>query len=167
MNEKEMPQAALNETGNEMIQVLRACGFHVRTSGLLDHQRPQVSGPLDAAITLFKLTVAAADVGGHSPGNTPNTAVLQFLTDVVTAAGLLSHGRTDRELAKRMSAGAYDMRAILYGYTDAGDHNSQSPNCSCPSGNGGLRWPCPIHPPEAVAHDTAMTAQPSVKGGET
>lgn len=26
------------------------------------------------------------------------------------------------------------------------DHNSQNPDCSCPSGNGSLRWPCPVHP---------------------
>lgn len=24
--------------------------------------------------------------------------------------------------------------------------------CSCPSGDGSLRWPCLVHPPAAVAH---------------
>jgi hypothetical protein len=33
----------------------------------------------------------------------------------------------------------------------ARDHNSQNPDCSCPSGNGSLRWPCPVHPPERAA----------------
>lgn len=30
-------------------------------------------------------------------------------------------------------------------------HNSQDPNCSCPSGNGSLRWPCLVHPPADAA----------------
>lgn len=30
-------------------------------------------------------------------------------------------------------------------------HNSQDPDCSCPSGSGSLRWPCLIHPPEILA----------------
>lgn len=31
---------------------------------------------------------------------------------------------------------------------DHSDHNNQDPNCSCPSGNGSLVWPCPVHRPE-------------------
>lgn len=27
----------------------------------------------------------------------------------------------------------------------AAEHNSQDPACSCPSGNGSLRWPCSVH----------------------
>jgi hypothetical protein len=27
---------------------------------------------------------------------------------------------------------------------------AQAPTCTCPSGDGSLRWPCPVHPPEAV-----------------
>lgn len=36
-------------------------------------------------------------------------AVSQFLTDVVTAAGLLSHGKTDKVLAKRISEFAFNL----------------------------------------------------------
>lgn len=39
---------------------------------------------------------------------------LQFLTDVVTAAGLLRYGKTDKELAGRLSEAAYRWREILY-----------------------------------------------------
>lgn len=27
---------------------------------------------------------------------------------------------------------------------------AQSANCTCPSGDGSLRWPCPAHPPESA-----------------
>lgn len=60
-------ESTVDETDNEMIQVLRACGFHVRTSGLLDHQRPQVFGSLDSAIALFKLIVTGADAFPNEP----------------------------------------------------------------------------------------------------
>ena len=39
----------------------------------------------------------------------PRTETMQFLTDVVTAAGLLAHGRTDKGLAKRISEQAYGL----------------------------------------------------------
>ena len=35
---------------------------------------------------------------------------LQFLTDVVTASGLLRYGKTDKRLAQRISDAAYEMR---------------------------------------------------------
>jgi hypothetical protein len=44
---------------------------------------------------------------------TDTTQVLQFLTDVVTAAGLLSCGKTDKKLAQRISDGAYALRMAL------------------------------------------------------
>ena len=39
----------------------------------------------------------------------------QFLTDVVTAAGLLSHGKTDKKLARRISDHAYKVRMAAPG----------------------------------------------------
>lgn len=38
-----------------------------------------------------------------------DTPMSQFLTDVVTAAGLLSHGKTDKVLARRISEFAFNM----------------------------------------------------------
>lgn len=29
--------------------------------------------------------------------------------------------------------------------------SAQAPQCTCPSGDGSLRWPCPVHPPSAQA----------------
>ncbi|KVS62698.1 hypothetical protein [Burkholderia cepacia] len=42
------------------------------------------------------------------------TKIAQFLTDVVTAAGLLSYGRTDKKLATRISVQAYELRKHIY-----------------------------------------------------
>ncbi|AHE34902.1 putative gp43 [Burkholderia pseudomallei MSHR511] len=42
------------------------------------------------------------------------TRVGQFLTDVVTAAGLLSHGRTDKKLATRISDGAFELQRHIH-----------------------------------------------------
>lgn len=45
----------------------------------------------------------------------PSTKDLQFLTDVVTAAGLLSHGKTDKKLARRISDHACKVRMAAPG----------------------------------------------------
>ena len=48
------------------------------------------------------------------PTSEAQRKTLQFLTDVVTAAGLLSHGKTDKGLAKRICDGAYGMRTAVF-----------------------------------------------------
>lgn len=45
-----------------------------------------------------------------APVQEPDKEALQFLTDVVTAAGLLEHGRQCKALAKRISNGAFSLR---------------------------------------------------------
>jgi hypothetical protein len=48
----------------------------------------------------------------HTPGaDAEHTKMLQFLSDVVTAAGLLSHGKTDKGLARRIADEAYRILA--------------------------------------------------------
>lgn len=42
------------------------------------------------------------------------TEIAQFLTDAVTAAGLLSHGRTDKKLAARITAQADELRKRIH-----------------------------------------------------
>ncbi|WP_243772096.1 hypothetical protein [Burkholderia anthina] len=42
------------------------------------------------------------------------TESAQFLTDVVTAASLLSHGRTDKKLAMRVAERAYELRTHMH-----------------------------------------------------
>lgn len=37
----------------------------------------------------------------------------------------------------------------------AAPHPSEAPTCTCPSGDGSLRWPCPVHPSEAKAGEDA------------
>lgn len=38
-------------------------------------------------------------------------------------------------------------------------------NCTCPSGDGSLRWPCPIHPPtQADALDEILRALDLARG---
>jgi hypothetical protein len=36
-------------------------------------------------------------------------------------------------------------------HCDCSQQPSPAPICSCPSGDGSLRWPCPQHPPEVAA----------------
>lgn len=43
----------------------------------------------------------------------PEKEVLQFLTDVVTAAGLLEHGKQSKALAERISNGAFSLRPLF------------------------------------------------------
>lgn len=50
----------------------------------------------------------AVSVPETSPGN---IEILRFLTDVVTAAGLLHHGKTDKQLAARIAKCAYSIRS--------------------------------------------------------
>lgn len=45
----------------------------------------------------------------------PTTKTRQFLSDVVTAAGLLRHGKTDKALAQRISDGAYALMGVPEG----------------------------------------------------
>ena len=45
----------------------------------------------------------------------PTTGTRQFLSDVVTAAGLLRHGKTDKALAQRISDGAYALMGVPEG----------------------------------------------------
>lgn len=42
------------------------------------------------------------------------TEIAQFLTDVVTAAGLLSYGHADKKLATRITDQAYELRKRMY-----------------------------------------------------
>lgn len=50
----------------------------------------------------------------ENKGNLTRTQTLQFLSDVATAAGLLSHGKRDKALARRISDRAYEMGASLH-----------------------------------------------------
>jgi hypothetical protein len=50
----------------------------------------------------------------EAPALTPDTVTLQFLTDVSTAAGLLSCGKRDKGLAERIGNRAYELRAALF-----------------------------------------------------
>lgn len=37
---------------------------------------------------------------------------------------------------------------LSYAVTSGGrDRYGDGPVCTCPSGDGSLRWPCPVHPP--------------------
>ena len=40
----------------------------------------------------------------------------------------------------------------------------EEPTCTCPSGDGSLRWPCPVHPPTPVrhCHCRKFTMQPGI-----
>jgi len=48
------------------------------------------------------------------PAQKPDLWKTQFLTDVMTSAGLLMHGRTDKKLAQRIADGSARWRTELY-----------------------------------------------------
>lgn len=65
-------------------------------------------------------------------------AYLRMLADkyasfASTAEGAMTRG-TFRTLATLMAE-------------EANVLESELPTCTCPSGDGSLRWPCPVHPP--------------------
>lgn len=64
--------AGAASTDDLLINTLRACGFFVRQTGLLEGQQPQIAGSIDNAAAFFKLTVAAAAVGGMQPTAEPD-----------------------------------------------------------------------------------------------
>ena len=50
----------------------------------------------------------------EQPAQKPDLWKTQFLTDVMTSAGLLMHGRTDKKLAQRIADGSARWRTELY-----------------------------------------------------
>lgn len=50
----------------------------------------------------------------EQPAQKPDLWKTQFLTDVMTSAGLLIHGRTDKKLAQRIADGSARWRTELY-----------------------------------------------------
>ncbi|WP_175796357.1 DUF551 domain-containing protein [Burkholderia anthina] len=68
------------------------------------------------------------------------TEIAQFLTDVVTAAGLLSYGRTDKKLATRITEQAYELRKHMHRLAASPVDQHEAAPCTC-SGLG----PCETH----------------------
>lgn len=61
---------------------------------------------------------ACASVGAVTEGASDHwTTISRFLTDVMTAAGLVEHGKQCKALAERMSADAAALRTALYNNT--------------------------------------------------
>ena len=124
MNDAKQPMSSASDPDTQMIAVLRSCGFDVRVQHrAAPEARPEVYGTIDNAVSLFKLAVAGADCIGKGESQRvqqPAAAVglsiemSQFLTDVTTAAGLLSYGRQDKGLAKRIGQAVFAMRTAPY-----------------------------------------------------
>jgi hypothetical protein len=81
---------------------------------LLDHVAK--GDPVDVANFCMMLWTRGAPVAAPAPTAEPVDRIihLQFLTDVVTAAGLLSHGKRDKGLARRISDRADEIRGSLF-----------------------------------------------------
>ncbi len=60
------------------------------------------------------------------------------------------------------SVSPHDKRRILYEQAAAGSAEpasaAQDAHCTCPSGDGSLRWPCPAHPPEPATQEAGPVA---------
>ena len=59
-------------------------------------------------------TYLGEPVKQEQPAQKPDTWKTQFLTDVMTSAGLLMYGRTDKKLAQRIADGSARWRTELY-----------------------------------------------------
>ncbi len=89
---KELLQQALDA----LIVAREAVDFH--SSGLYQ---------ISAAISAIKAQQ-------EQPAQKPDLWKTQFLTDVMTSAGLLRYGRTDKKLAQRIADGSARWRTELY-----------------------------------------------------
>ena len=74
----------------------------------IESPNPWFSQDVDHAITAIR--EALASEASEQPAQQEPVAFSQFLSDVVTAAGLLSHGKTDKSLAARISEFAFRLR---------------------------------------------------------
>ena len=83
-----------------------------------------VAGMLATMVPAYRAMLAAAPIPPTraqpsittphvASDKSPSMQDLHFLTDVVTAAGLLCHGKRDKGLAKRISEHAYKVRAAI------------------------------------------------------
>jgi len=83
----------------------------------------------------------------------------EFLAEVFNRLTQEQKLSVPQEAAGRL--GAFMVRngyRIVFGrwYLQAApSHPSEAQTCTCPSGDGSLRWPCPVHPSEAKAGEDA------------
>lgn len=83
--------------------------------------------------------------GASSTPAVPGTKVVPITPtlEMVKAGDATMNGRGTCVLAWRVMVDA------------APSHPSEAKTCTCPSGDGSLRWPCPVHPSEAKAGEDA------------
>ncbi|MYM65464.1 hypothetical protein GTP45_01275 [Pseudoduganella sp. FT55W] len=104
----EQIKADTTSTDDMLISTLRACGFFVRQTGLLEGQCPQVSGTIDNAAAFFKLAVTGADAsmvlafGPHlKDGESPLQRLEREIKDSETLATMLANERAKNAEAAR------------------------------------------------------------------
>jgi hypothetical protein len=68
----------------------------------------------DGVKTAIKLEPNLQQLTKENIDNYARTEVLQFLTDAVTSAGMLYHGKTDKAIARRVSDGACKLRGDIF-----------------------------------------------------
>ena len=67
----------------------------------------------DAPPPITPQTDHIPDVGKMAPAHSMDKEVSQFLADVMTAAGLVSHGKQCKELGERLRKGCMNLRNNL------------------------------------------------------
>lgn len=89
--------------------------------------------------------------------NTPQQSLRELIADDSYVAGFQTVGQYRAALlrhhATHPAVGAVTNNQITAGAaTDAHDAIERAaPDCTCPSGDGSLRWPCAAHPPAGQA----------------
>ncbi|WP_311968560.1 Lar family restriction alleviation protein [Pseudomonas baltica] len=91
----------------------------------------------------------------NTRAKTPDESIVQELATVKTdhRVLMLKHVDLQRRQLASLSGEERAVAEVLQCQIDAlqGQLASLNTACSCPSGDGSLRWPCAIHPPESAS----------------
>jgi hypothetical protein len=112
----ERPRLHLREAGNMSILAMRQALEALETyKAFMPIKGGLMFEKVKSAITALSQSIEQADVPETNCGNMEPVAwKLQFLSDVVTAAGLLAGGKQSKGLAERISTDAMRMRLELF-----------------------------------------------------
>jgi len=142
-----------------MITMLKACGFEVRRN-IVSGQH-LVQGTIENAAALYTLTLAGADAASppQEVSNDAAAAAIQYAlekcdgnSDSVEFLRYWNEGQFDlirrnwHDTPEVLFIGADPLHPQTIALLAAASERPYGSCCTCPSGDGSLRWPCPLHP---------------------
>lgn len=75
--------------------------------------------------------------------HTYRTSITALIVDTLRVREIDRARRTGCDVCNR----PHIMVSTPGGFRFCADHKPTEQACTCPSGDGSLRWPCPVHPP--------------------